>query len=140
MKGLLRIKTDEQGKQIVLAANVASVITVCNIEDINTDFSTFTYNAETGEVTILRKLVAEIQGTLFLVTPTFTTVDLTIHIALNGTPLQIMYTGLENQRKMMPYIKGFEAGDVLTFTVTCPYDETIETDTAEHYITIKRFF
>lgn len=138
MRGYIKLKTDEAGKTIALTANVPANILVCNIVDVNNDPATFNYNAETGELTMMNRAVVEVTGVLFLFEATGESADLTINLELNGAVIQTLYTGINNQRNFAPFIKGFDAGDVLEFTVTSPDDITVETDTAEHSITIKR--
>src|SRR5688500_15762209 len=132
----LIVKTNEAGKQIVLAANVPSVIKVCNIEEVNTDPSTFQYIAEDGEFRITRRVVAEVSGTLYLITGTDESADLTIDLLINGSPVYRVYTGITNQRNIAPFHHGYEYGDVVELAVTSPDDVTIETDDAEHFIMI----
>lgn len=135
---MIKINTLESGKTIALTALTPEVITVCNVEVINTDESTFKYDPETGELTILRNVVAEIDGCLFLIDPINLTADLTINLVLNGTPIFVLYSGLENQRQFSPYIKSFVQNDIITFEVTDQNTDTIETSTEESYITVKR--
>lgn len=140
MKGFIKIKTDEAGKTIVLTGGVPSNILVCNIEDENTDNGTFQYDAETGEFLIGANVVAEISGDLFLITGTDENADLTINVELNGVPIHKLYTGINNQRDLVPHLMGLVAGDIVEVTVTSPDDVTIETDEGENYITIKRIY
>lgn len=140
MKGLIKIKTDEAGKVIALTATVPSNIIVCNIEDTNTDPATFSYNAETGELTILSRCIVEITGTLHLITDTELEAGLTIDLNKNGVQLQTLYTGYNNQRTFASFLLGLDRDDVLEFTVTCAETVNIETDTPQSYITVKRIY
>lgn len=139
MKGFVRIKTSEAGKQIVLVANTPQNILVCNIEE-NNDPSSFTYNPETGELTALNNCVVELSGMLHLVTADEESADLTIDLNLNGVAHQVLYTGINNQRTLAPFIIGLHKDDILEFTIVSPDDVTVETTDTEHYITVKRIY
>lgn len=138
MKGYIKIGTEEAGKQIAIVASVDSVIDVCNIELVNTDPITFTYNPETGEFTILSRAVISVTGHLVLVTGTDENADLTILLQVNGNVAYQLYTGINNQRDFIEFDLGVEAGDVLTFTVTSPDNVTVETTDTMHFIIIER--
>lgn len=125
---------------MILVANTPYVITMCNIESVNTDPSTFICDPETGEIIIKRKGFLEIEGVLFLSTTTGEVADITIELNLSGVPIQIMYTGITNQRTLFHYQRAFNAGDVLTFTATSPDNVTVENFGNENYFTIKRIY
>lgn len=100
--------------------------------------STIVYDAGSAEFTVLNRCYVEISGLIYFIRDTLETANLTIDLYLNGAYLQRMYTGISDERILMSYQKSFEENDVLKFMVTCPDDITIETDDAEHYITIKK--
>lgn len=140
MKSLLKLNTTEAGKVISLVATVPSTILVCNIEKINTDQSSFSYNAETGELTILRRGYFKVSGCLNLVEPISGTADLTINLVVDGTPLFQLYTGTNNQRNFVSYTEFFYGGSVVTFEVIDQATEDIETASGEHFIQLERIY
>lgn len=140
MKSYIKIKTDEVGKQQVLTGATPENITLCNIEAANTESNTFFYDQGNGELYLFSKGVFEISGKLHLISSDDESVDLTIHLVVNGTPVHVLYSGIGNERILQAYQKGLQADDVLEFTVTAPDDVTIETLEGEQFITVKRLY
>jgi len=137
---LLKIKTEEAGKVISLVASTWQVITTMNITEVNNDQSSFDYNAETGEISILRNGVYEFDGQITLENTDDETPLVNIAIYVDGI-FQFMCHSAVSWTKVfssnsIPVLQG----QVITLKIMSPETIDVQTTADQHWLRIKRLY
>jgi hypothetical protein len=131
-------------KTVSLVANTWQTLLLLDHVVLNTDFSTFSFIVEDGELTVLRPCTLSIQGHLYLVPAAgepVDVIDLTIALNVNGTRVRTMFTGLTHTRQLSSDINEYKVGDVLKLEIMSTSTLDIETSTAEeNYFMITKYY
>lgn len=135
---LFKVKSILSGKTVSLVADTWQTLSLLDIVAINTDYSYFSFNVETGELTIKRPCMIVVTGSFYLIEASGITVDLHISLARNGVREKLMFSGLSHERQLCSYMMECQPADVLSFEIMTDSTLDIETTTEENFITVTK--